>query len=438
MQTTLITNAHLVNEGKIIPSDLLIKNGRIEQIAPSISAHAKIIINAKGKLLFPGMIDCHTHCREPGLESKADLHSESAAAVAGGVTSIMEMPNTKPAAVTNEILEEKFAIASTKCLSNYSFYLGASNHNLDELLAINPRQVCGVKLFMGASTGNLLVDRQQQLEDIFSQINIPIALHCEDTNTIRENEKAAREKYGENIPFSEHATIRSAEACYQSTKLAVELATKYGSTAHVLHLSTEQELELFKTGNVDTKKITAEACPHHLWFSQDDYLEKGALIKCNPSIKTSADRAALRTAIQNNLIDTIGTDHAPHLWEEKQKLYGGAPSGLPNIQSALVSALEYLSAEIVAEKTAHNPARIFNVVERGFIREGYWADLVLIDPATPHTVSKENIHYKCGWSPFEGATFKHTISATFVNGQLAFNNDKINEFIRGQRLLFKR
>ncbi|MBN2684937.1 MAG: dihydroorotase [Pontiellaceae bacterium] len=439
MKTILITNATLVNEGSSAPADVFIQNGRITKMAPAlIHQSADIVIDAAGKILLPGMIDCHTHCREPGLEQKADLHSESRAAVAGGVTSIMEMPNTKPAAVTNEILEQKFVIAAEKCLTNHSFFLGASNHNLDELLALNPKTVCGVKLFMGASTGNLLVDRQQQLEDIFRQINVPIALHCEDTNTIRANEQAAREKYGENIPFIEHATIRSEAACYQSTALAVELATKYGSQIHVLHLTTAKELELFQSGSVDHKKITAEACPHHLWFSVEDYETKGALIKCNPSIKTATDRAALRQALLENQVDTVGTDHAPHLWEEKQQPYGSAPSGMPVIQSALVSLLEYLPPEIVAEKTAHNPARIFQIQERGFIREGYWADLTLIDMQTPHTVAKNNILYKCGWSPFEGIPFRSTVAATIVSGQLAYHDGLVDNSTRGQRLLFDR
>jgi len=439
MQTILITNATLVNEGSSRPADLFIKEGRIEKISASLTNQpADTIIDAAGKALLPGMIDCHVHCRDPGLEQKADLHSETRAAVAGGVTSIMEMPNTKPAATTNKILEQKFAIAAKKCVTNYSFHLGASNSNLDELLAMDPKKVCGVKLFMGASTGNLLVDRQQQLEDIFGQIEVPISLHCEDTNTIRENEKAAREKYGEEIPFSEHPNIRSEAACYQSTALAIELANKYGSQIHVLHLTTAKELELFKQGSVDGKKITAEACPHHLWFSAEDYEAKGALIKCNPAIKTAADRDALRQALIDGLIDTVGTDHAPHLWEEKQNPYGSAPSGLPVIQSAIVSLLEFLPLETVAEKTAHNPARIFQTLDRGFIREGYFADLTLIDTETPHTVTKENIEYKCGWSPFEGVTFKSSIAATIVSGQLVYADGQVNDAVRGQRLLFDR
>jgi dihydroorotase len=438
MQTILITNANLVNEGSTTPSDVLIKNGRIEKIAPSLSCAADQVIDAQGKALLPGMIDCHVHCREPGLEQKAGLHSETRAAVAGGVTSIMEMPNTKPAAITNAILEDKFALAATRCVTNYSFHLGASNSNIDELMTMDPKTVCGVKLFMGASTGGLLVDRMEQLENIFGKIEVPISLHCEDTHTIRENEKAARAKYGENIPFSEHPKIRSEEACYMSTKLAIELAKKYGSQIHVLHLTTAKELELFNAGPVSGKKITAEACPHMLWFSSDDYAEKGALIKCNPAIKTPADRSALRAAILRDLIDTIGTDHAPHLLEEKQNPYGSAPSGMPLIQSAMTTAAELFPLETVVEKTAHNPARIFQVSERGFIREGYWADLVLIDPEMPTTVTKENIEYKCGWSPFEGVTFKSSVAATLVNGQIAYQNGQVNDAVRGRRLLFDR
>jgi dihydroorotase len=405
MQTTLITNANLVNEGECRPADVFIKNGRIEKIDSSLTDQtADQVIDAEGRALLPGMIDCHVHFREPGLEAKADIHSESGAAVAGGVTSFMEMPNTKPAAISNAVIEDKFALAATKSIAN----------------------------------GGLLVDRFQQLENIFSQVKVPISLHCEDTNTIRENEIAAREKYGENIPFSEHWKIRSEDACYKSTALAVELATKYDSQIHILHLTTAKELEFFKAGPVSGKKITGEACPHMLWFSSDDYDEKGALIKCNPSIKNPADRDALRQAVLDGVIDTIGTDHAPHNWEEKQNPYGSAPSGLPLIQSAMTTALEFFPLEMVAEKTAHNPARIFQCLERGFIREGYWADLTLIDTNKPHTVSKENIAYKCGWSPFEGVTFKSSIAKTWVNGELAFDEGTINGSVRGQRLLFDR
>jgi dihydroorotase len=439
MQTILITNARLINEGSDTPADVFIKNGRIEKIAPALTNQpADTVIDARGRALLPGMIDCHVHCREPGLEQKADLHSETRAAVAGGVTSIMEMPNTKPAAITNAILEDKFARAATRCLTNYSFHLGASNNNLDELLSLNPETVCGVKLFMGASTGGLLVDRTQQLEDIFSRVEVPISLHCEDTHTIRENEKAAREKYGENIPFTEHWKIRSEEACYQSTALAVELAEKYGSRIHVLHLTTARELQLFRAGPVREKRITVEACPHHLWFCSDDYETKGALIKCNPSIKQASDRQALRQALTDDVIDTIGTDHAPHLWEEKQHPYGSAPSGLPVIQSALVSLLEFLPVQTVAEKSAHNPARIFRIRDRGFIREGCWADLVLVDTECPETVRRETIEYKCGWSPFEGVTFRSSIAVTIVNGQIAYSHGQVRDDVRGRRLLFDR
>ena len=438
MRKILITNANLVNEGSTTPADVLIKDGRIEGIASSISDAADTTIDAQGKALLPGMIDCHVHFREPGLEAKADMHSETRAAVAGGVTSIMEMPNTKPAAITNAVLEDKFALAATKCVANYSFHLGASNNNIEELLAMDPKTVCGVKLFMGASTGGLLVDRMEQLENIFGKVEVPISLHCEDTNTIRENEKAARSTYGENIPFSEHPNIRSEEACYMSTKLAVELATKHGSQIHVLHLTTAKELGLFQTGGVESKRITAEACPHMLWFSSDDYAEKGAFIKCNPSIKTPADRAAIREAVKNGLIDTIGTDHAPHLYEEKLNPYGSAPSGLPLIQSAMNVALDLFPLEMVAEKTAHNPARIFQVEKRGFIREGYWADLVLVDMDKPTTVAKDNIEYKCGWSPFEGTTFNNSIAATLVNGQVAYLDGQVNGAVRGRLLLFDR
>ncbi len=438
MQTTLITNALCVNEGSTTASDLFIRHGRIERIAPRLELRADTTIDAGGRLLLPGMIDCHVHFREPGLEQKADIQSESAAAVAGGVTSFMEMPNTRPAATTNEILEQKFALAATRSIANYSFHLGASNSNLDELLALDPRTVCGVKLFMGASTGNLLVDRAQQLEDIFKEVHVPVSLHCEDTNTIRENEKAAREKFGESIPFGEHWKIRSEAACYQSTALAVELATRYGTRIHVLHLTTARELALFKAGPAAGKRITCEACPHHLWFSAGDYDALGALIKCNPSIKTADDRAALRQALLDDVVDTVGTDHAPHLWEEKQNPYGSAPSGLPVIQSALVSLLEFLPPAAVAEKTAHNPARIFQVAERGFIREGCWADLVLVDPRKPHTVTKENTLYKCGWSPFEGTTFGSSVCLTLVNGRIAYRDGQVNRSVRGQRLLFDR
>ena len=439
MQTLRIVNAEIINEGSRLSGDLLIQNGRIERIDTQIEGQAtETVIDAKGKALIPGMIDVHVHFREPGLTQKGDLHSESRAALAGGITSIMEMPNTKPAAVNLSTLEEKYALASTRALTNYSFYLGASNHNIDELLAMDPTQICGVKLFMGASTGNLLVDRKEQLEAIFSRVKVPVALHCEDTATVRANEQAAREKYGEAIPFTEHGRIRSEEACYLSTQLAVDLATRHGTQIHVLHLTTERELSFFKTGPVDQKKITVEACPHHLWFSEEDYETKGSLIKCNPSIKTAQDRDALRAALLADQIDTVGTDHAPHLWDEKQNPYDQAPSGMPVVQSAIPSLLEFLPIEKVVEKCAHNPARIYQVKERGFIREGYFADLTLVGLDTPHTVGAENILYKCGWSPFEGATFSSTICTTIVNGVVMYHEGQFQEQSKGMRLEFTR
>ena len=439
MKTLLLVNTCLVNEGTRRSADVLIKNGRIEKIASSLTnEEADQVIDAEGKILLPGMMDCHTHCREPGLEEKATLHSETRAAVAGGVTSIMDMPNTKPAATTNALLEEKFALAQERCLTNYSFYLGASNSNLDELLAVNPKTVCGIKLFMGASTGNLLVDRKEALEQIFAQVRIPLAVHCEDSSLIDANLKQIKARFGNDIPFRFHSIIRSAEACCDSTAKAIELAKRHDTQLHVLHVTTACELDFFEIKGVAGKKITAEACPHHLWFSEADYEEKKAFIKCNPSIKTADDRAALRQALLDGRLDTVGTDHAPHLFSEKQNPYISAPSGMPNIQSALPVLMEFLSPELIAEKTAHNPATIFNIKERGFIREGYWADLALIDPVTPHTVEKENIEYKCGWSPFEGTTFQSTVCATIVSGQLAYLNGQINDSVRGKRLLFSR
>jgi dihydroorotase len=380
----------------------------------------------------------HVHFREPGLETKGTIASESRAAVAGGITSTMEMPNTKPAAVTCAILEEKYALAAKTSHTNYSFYLGASNNNLDELLALDPEWVCGVKLFLGSSTGNLVVHQEEQIDQIFQHVNVPIALHCEVDQLIRDNEQAAREKYGEQIPFREHGNIRSTEACWLSTQKAVARAKAYGTQIHILHMTTERELEFFETSSVADKKITVEACPHHLWFSEDDYDQLGSRIKCNPAIKTAADRAALREALKTGLIDTVGTDHAPHLLTEKDHPYFQAPSGMPVVQSALPVLFEFMTPEQIVQKTAHNPATIYQIAERGFIREGYHADLTLIDPDTPHTVSNENILYHCGWSPFEGTTFNATVAATFVNGQLAYHDGRSIDSTRGMRLRFNR
>lgn len=455
--SVLIHNADIVNEGSITSGDILIRRGRIDRIDRAISATADIEIDAKGKALMPGMIDCHVHFREPGLTHKADMETESAAAVAGGVTSVMEMPNTKPPAVTNKLLEEKFAIAAEKMVTNYSFYLGASLSNLDEIKAVDPQNICGVKVYMGSTTGDMLVDRFQTLENLFRECPINLTAHCENSRIISDNEKKFREQYGDTPPFSVHPLIRSREACMESSSVAAELARKYETKLHILHISTADELKLFDSSVVRVgtarenecfvetqgKNITGEACVHHLFFDDSAYDSKGARVKCNPAIKTAADRDALLKALVSDRLDTIGTDHAPHTLEEKQQNYWTAPSGIPVIQSALPSVLEHfhndiLSLETIAEKTAHNPARIFNVEDRGFIREGYWADLVLVDLNRPHTVTKNNILYKCGWSPFEGAIFRSSVDTTIVSGQIVWKNDTVNYRARGQRLIFNR
>ena len=450
LPSILIQNAQLVNEGQTHDRDVLIRHGRIDRIDTQISADADIIIDAAGKTLLPGMIDCHVHFRDPGPTHKGDMASESAAAVAGGVTSVMEMPNTNPNTLTNAILEDKFSIADGKMITNYSFYLGTALNNLDEIKAVDHTTVCGVKVYMGSSTGNMLVDRIQTLEDLFRECPINLAAHCEDSGITSKNEKAFREKYGLEIPFSAHPIIRSTEACYESSKMAIGLAKKYGTQFHIMHISTADELDLFDPkddgGNFTSpwaKKITSEACVHHLFFDDSAYEIKGALVKCNPAIKTAADRDALQNALATGKLDTIGTDHAPHTFEEKQHPYSKAPSGIPVIQSTLPSVLEHvhnghISLEKVAEKIAHNPARIFNVAERGFIREGYWADLVLVDLNQPNTVSKDNILYKCGWSPFEGTTFRSSVDTTIVSGQIAYQNDTVQRATRGKRLVFDR
>ena len=453
----LIKNADIVNEGRNFAGDVLIRHARIDQIDTQISADADIVIDAAGKALLPGMIDCHVHFREPGLTQKGDMATESAAAVAGGVTSVMEMPNTTPPTITNERLEEKFAIAAEKMATNYSFYLGASLNNLDEIKAVDPKNVCGVKVYMGSSTGDMLVDRFQTLENLFRECPINLAAHCEDANIISANEKNLRETFGDAIPFTMHPHIRNETACYRSSELAIDLARKHDTRLHILHISTAVELDLFDASVVHvgsaretemyeenvSKNITAEACVHHLFFDDSAYETQGALIKCNPAIKTAADREALLRGLITDHIDTIGTDHAPHTLEEKQGTYWEAPSGIPVIQSALPSVLEHfhdnlLSLELIAEKTAHAPARIFNVKDRGFIREGYWADLVLVDLNRPTAVTKENILYKCGWSPFEGTTFRSTIDTTLVSGQIAYQNGQVEKAARGQRLTFNR
>lgn len=444
MSTILIKAANVVNEGRIVVADLLIKNGRIEQIADSINAKADNEINAEGLYLLPGMIDDQVHFREPGLTDKADIFTESMAAVAGGITSFMEMPNTVPNTLTQELLADKYAIAQYSSLANYSFYMGASNDNLEEVLKTDAKNVCGIKVFMGSSTGNMLVDNEKTLENIFSKAPILVATHCEDEATIRKNLAAYEAQYGENLTIDMHPLIRSAEACYKSSSLAVELAKRYQTRLHILHISTAAEVQLFDSiSPLAEKKITAEACVHHLWFNDNDYAKKGNLIKWNPAVKTASDQAGILQGVLDNHIDVIATDHAPHTLTEKNQPYKQAPSGGPLVQHALPALLEMhlqgkISLEKIAEKTAHNVAVCFNMSERGFIREGYWADLVLVDLNDPCKVTPINTLYKCGWSPFEGETFTASITHTFVSGNLAYQKGKFMTNETGQRLTFDR
>jgi dihydroorotase len=440
----LIKNATIINEGSIIKADLLIENELISKIDNSIPENENYrVIDAEGLLLMPGMIDDQVHFREPGLTHKADIHSESRAAVAGGITSFMEMPNTKPNTVTQELLEAKYQLAAEKSLANYSFYMGATNDNLEEVLKTDREKVCGVKVFMGSSTGNMLVDNLETLEKLFSSFKGLIATHCEDETTIKENEKEAREQYGEDVPMRMHPIIRSAEACYLSSSKAVALAKKTGARLHVLHISTKKELDLFDNSiPLKEKKITSEACIHHLTFDDSYYDSKGSLIKWNPAVKTSNDRNAIVEAVNDNRIDVIATDHAPHTLEEKQNKYFNAPSGGPLVQHAILALIDLwkdgkLSLEKIVQKTSHNVADLFHIKKRGYIREGYFADLVLIDPNQAYKVSQKNILYKCAWSPFEGHEFSSTVKYTLVNGQVAYEKGKINEAIRGQRLGFE-
>lgn len=446
MADTLIKNAKIVTEGKIFEGDVLIQNDIISKIADSISAKPNVrVIDAEGDFLIPGVIDDQVHFREPGLTHKATIASESRAAVAGGITSFIEQPNTVPNAVTQELLEEKYAIAAKTSYANYSFMMGGTNDNLEEILKTNPKNVAGIKLFLGSSTGNMLVDNPQVIESIFSSTDMLIAVHCEDETTIKNNLALYKEKFGDKIPVNKHHLIRSAEACYISSSNAIALAQKTGARLHVFHLSTAKEMELFTNKiPLEQKKITAEVCIHHLWFTNEDYETKGNFIKWNPAVKTAEDRDALWKALLDDRIDVIATDHAPHTLEEKSKSYLEAPSGGPLVQHALVAMFEFyhqgkISIEKIVEKMCHNPAKIFNIEKRGFIKEGYFADLVLINPSKPWRVSKENILYKCEWSPFEGTNFKSRITHTFVNGELVFHNAKVNDTIlAGKRLLFNR
>jgi dihydroorotase len=442
---TLIKNAQIVNEGKIFKADVLIENDLIAKISENISEeNADKIIDAEGKFLIPGVIDDQVHFREPGLTHKGDIESESKAAIAGGVTSFIEQPNTVPNAVTQELLEEKYKIASEKSYANYSFSMGGTNDNLEEVLKTNPRNVAAIKLFLGSSTGNMLVDNPEILEEIFSQVKMPICVHCEDEATIKKNTEIYKEQYGEDIPVKFHHLIRSEEACYLSSSKAIELAKKTGARLHIYHLSTAKEMELFRNDiPLKDKKITAEVCVHHLHFTNEDYETKGSLIKWNPAVKTETDKNGLWEALLDDRIDVIATDHAPHTLEEKDNKYLKCPSGAPLVQYSLPVMFEYfkkgkISLEKVVEKMCHNPAILFEIEKRGFVKEGYKADLVLINPNAENTVSKENILYKCGWSPLENETFHSEISHTFVNGFLAFENGKVSSEKHAERLQFDR
>ena len=444
MTSTLIRNAHLINEGQIFQADVLIQNGLIAEIATSIDTQADKIIDAKGQFLMPGVIDDQVHFREPGLTHKAELYTESKAAVAGGITSFMEMPNTNPQTLTQELLEQKFQRAKEVSLANYSFFMGASNDNLEEVLKTNPKTVGAIKIFMGSSTGNMLVDDKTVLEKIFEKSTMLIAVHCEDEATIKENTAHFKSIYGEDVPVELHPKIRSIEACYKSSSMAIELAKKHDTRLHVFHLSTAKEMELFRNDiPLEEKRITAEVCIHHLWFDESQYAEKGTHIKWNPAIKSVADKEAVFKALLDDRIDVIATDHAPHTLEEKDNSYFKAPSGGPLVQHALVAMLEFyhqgkISLEKIVEKMCHAPAVCFQVEKRGFLRKGYAADLVLLDLDNSWEVRKDNILYKCGWSPFEGTTFKSKVIRTFVNGHLAYSDNRFDESIKGQRLLFNR
>ena len=446
MNRILIKNAKIVNEGSIFEGDVLIENEFIVEIADFISAKSSDckIIDAEGNFLIPGAIDDQVHFREPGLTHKGDIESESRAAVAGGITSFIEQPNTIPNALTQEILEEKYQIAENNSFANYSFMMGASNDNLAEVLKTNPKNVAGIKIFLGSSTGNMLVDNEAVLERIFSSTPLLIAVHCEDETTIKNNLEKFKAKYGEDIPVSAHHLIRSEEACYISSSKAIALAKKTGARLHIFHLSTAKEMDLFTNKiPLEQKKITAEVCIHHLWFTNADYDTKGNFIKWNPAVKTENDRNALWEALLDDRIDVIATDHAPHTLEEKQQSYLKAPSGGPLVQHAVVAMFEaYLqgkiSVEKIVQKMAHNPAILFKIEKRGFVKVGYYADLAIVNSGLPWTVKKDNIFAKCGWSPFEDFTFRSRITHTFVNGELVYHNFKVKDIRRGKRLLFDR
>ncbi len=445
MKSILITGANIVNEGKITPMDILIQDGVFYNIGKDLSEfEADIHIDASGKYIFPGLIDDQVHFREPGLTHKADIYTESKSAVAGGITSYMEMPNTVPQATTIELLEDKYKIAAEKSLANYSFFFGATNDNIEELLKVDPENVCGIKVFQGSSTGNMLVDNQESLKRIFKECKLLIATHSENDNIIKENLEKYKEEFGEDIPPSYHPKIRSEEACYDASKRVVDLARQYGTKLHVLHISTGREVELFDDRlPLEEKRITAEACIHHLWFCDEDYEEKGNFIKWNPAVKTAADRDKILEGVLKGNIDVIATDHAPHTLGEKGEKYLKAPSGGPLAQHSLVAMLDMYHAgkirlDEIAQKMCHNVAVLFEIEKRGYIRPGYHADLVIVDLDDPWEVSRENVLSKCGWSPFEGHTFKSKVTHTVVSGHLAYENGTFHEEKKGERLKFSR
>tara|TARA_B100000287_G_scaffold405367_1_gene428892 strand:- start:6492 stop:7826 length:1335 start_codon:yes stop_codon:yes gene_type:complete len=440
----ILKNCKIVNENSIFESDIAIKNSRIELIANDISSESKQTIDVSGRYVIPGLIDDQVHFREPGLTHKGDIATESKAGLAGGVTSYFEMPNVNPTTTTNENLTKKFQIASTKSVSNYSFHLGASNTNIEEIKKADINQAAALKVFMGASTGEMLVDDLNALDDIFNYSPLIVVTHCEDQTTVKKNEEIFNNKYGQNVSAEHHHLIRDVESCYLSSSLAVNLAKKYNSDLHVFHLTTEKEMELFNPGKIDGKKITAEVCVHHMFFNNTYYSKLGNQIKCNPSIKEESDRSALINALLENKIDIIATDHAPHTWEEKSQPYSDAPAGLPLVQHGLQILMDFfnqdiLTLETIVEKTSHNVAKRFQIKDRGYIREGYFADLAIIDNNKSYQVTKENILYKCGWSPFEGHSFNSSIYMTIVNGKIVFKDCKFAENLPlGMQIEFNR
>ena len=444
MYDLILKNCNIVNEGTIFESDIAIKNSRIELISKEIDSESKRVIDIDGKHVIPGLIDDQVHFREPGLTHKGEIATESKAGLAGGVTSYFEMPNVNPTTTTNENLTKKFELASTRSLSNYSFHLGGSNTNIEEIKKVDINQAAALKVFMGASTGEMLVDSIDALDDIFNYSPLIVVTHCEDPQRVTDNEKLFFEKYGNDLSAEQHHLIRDVESCYLSSSLAVSLAKKYDADLHVFHLTTEKEMELFTQGEIDGKKITAEVCVHHMYFNESYYAELGNQIKCNPSIKEESDRLALIKALHDNKIDIIATDHAPHTWDEKMMKYQDAPAGLPLVQHGLQILMEFydqdiLSLETIVEKTSHNVAKRFQIKDRGFIREGYYADLAVVDIDKNYEVTKENILYKCAWSPFMGKTFKSSVHMTICNGHIAFQDGKVNKDIPfGMQIAFDR